>query len=281
MRGAGVANIKHRRAPSILLVGAGRMGTALLKGWVANGFGPVAAIDIDPAPSLRKFAKANFVSLHDDVTQVDSRALKVCVVALKPQVLKTEAAKLAPIAKAGALMLSIAAGTSTATLRKAWGAHAHILRAMPNTPGAIGRGITAIHAGPKARPADRKLAQKLLAPLGETVWVGREDLIDVVTAVSGSGPAYVFLLVEALSAAAEAEGTPRPLAEKLARATIAGAGALLDADLRPPAELRRDVTSPHGTTEAALEILMAKDGLAQLMKRAVAAARARAKELRA
>ena len=151
---------------------------------------------------------------------------------------------------------------------------------MPNTPGAIGRGISALYAGRNAKPADRKFARKLLAALGETLWVDHEDLIDIVTVVSGSGPAYVFLLTEALAAAAEAEGMPRALAEKLARATIMGSGALLDADPREPAQLRRDVTSPHGTTEAALEILMAGNGLKPLLIRAVAAARARAIALR-
>jgi len=215
------------------------------------------------------------------VTDIDARALKVCVVALKPQILKTEAAKLTEIAGAGALMLSIAAGTSTASLHKAWGSQVRIIRAMPNTPGSIGRGISALYSGKNARPGDRKFAQQLLAALGATLWVDREDMIDIVTAVSGSGPAYVFLLVEALAAAAIAEGLPRALAEKLARATIAGSGALLDADPRDPAQLRRDVTSPHGTTEAALEILMADNGLAQLLIRAGAAARARAIALRA
>ena len=272
---------KSSSSPSILLVGCGRMGSALLRGWVANGLGPVAVVETAPSPSLRKFARANGVAIHKDVADIDARALKVCVVALKPQILKTEAAKLTEIAGAGALMLSIAAGTSTASLHKAWGSQVRIIRAMPNTPGAIGRGISALYSGKNARPGDRKFAQQLLAALGATLWVDREDMIDIVTAVSGSGPAYVFLLVEALAAAAIAEGLPRALAEKLARATIAGSGALLDADPRDPAQLRRDVTSPHGTTEAALEILMADNGLAQLLIRAVAAARARAIALRA
>jgi pyrroline-5-carboxylate reductase len=272
---------KNSSSPSILLVGAGRMGSALLKGWIANGLGPVAIVETAPSPALRKFAKQNGVAVHKNVADADTRALKACVIALKPQILKTEAARLAGIAKSGALMLSIAAGTSTANLRKVWGPRARIVRAMPNTPGAIGRGISALFAGKNVRPSDRKLAQSLLAALGETVWVGHEDMIDIVTAVSGSGPAYVFLLVEALAAAAEAEGLPRVLAEKLARATISGSGALLDADPRKPGQLRRDVTSPHGTTEAALEILMAQNGLTQLLVRAVAAARARAVALRA
>jgi len=150
---------------------------------------------------------------------------------------------------------------------------------MPNTPGSIGRGISALYASPQATPADRKLAESLLAALGETVWVARETLIDAVTAVSGSGPAYVFHLVEALAEAGRAEGLPPEIAEKLARATVTGAGALLDADPRPAADLRRDVTSPGGTTEAALGVLMATGGLKALMARAVAAANKRAKEL--
>lgn len=271
----------NRKSPAILLVGAGRMGSALLKGWIANGLGPVAIVETAPSPALRKFAKTHGIPIYGSVAAADTRALTACVVALKPQILKTEADHLAPVAKAGALMLSIAAGTSTRSLHKAWGSRSRIIRAMPNTPGAIGRGISALYAGRHAKSSDRKFARKLLAALGETVWVDSEDLIDVVTVVSGSGPAYVFLLVETLAAAAEAEGMPRNLAMRLARATITGSGALLDADPREASELRRDVTSSHGTTEAALNILMAKGGLEQLMKRAVAAARARAIELRA
>ncbi len=176
-------------------------------------------------------------------------------------------------------MLSIAAGTNTATLRNAWGRRARIVRAMPNTPGAIGHGITALYAAKGTTAKDKVLAERLLAALGETVWVKREADIDAVTAVSGSGPAYVFLLAEALAAAAQAEGLSRSLAEKLARATVAGSGALLAADPAPAAELRRAVTSPGGTTEAALNILLAKNGLVPLLRKAVAAARKRAKEL--
>ncbi len=176
-------------------------------------------------------------------------------------------------------MLSIAAGTTIAVMRQAWGPRARIVRAMPNTPGAIGRGITALFAGKGVTAPDKALAEALLSALGETLWVKRESDIDTVTAVSGSGPAYVFLLAEALADAAEAEGLPRALAEKLARATVAGAGALLDADPSAPSELRRAVTSPGGTTEAALNVLMAKTGLTPLMRRAVAAAHKRAKQL--
>jgi len=206
-------------------------------------------------------------------------AYEAAVVALKPQVLKTEAASLRPVAERGTLMLSIAAGTTVASLRKAWGRSARIVRAMPNTPGAIGRGITGLYATKAASAADRALAEKLLHALGAVVRVRSERDIDIVTAVSGSGPAYVFLLVEALAAAAKAEGLPAAVAEALARATVAGSGALLDADPASAAQLRRNVTSPGGTTEAALKVLMANKGLGELMRRAVAAAAQRAEEL--
>ena len=261
----------------ILLIGAGRMGGALLQGWLARGLGPVLAVEPKPAAALRKRKGVRFVCAIENIPQGRWRA---CIVALKPQILKTEAHRLAPIAACGTPMISIAAGTSVAFLAKAWGAKARILRAMPNTPGAIGRGISALYAAPKASAKDKKLAEALLAALGQTVWVKSEALIDAATAVSGSGPAYVFALAEALAAAGEEAGLPRAVAEKLARATLAGAGAMLDADPRPAAALRRDVTSPGGTTLAALKILLAEDGLFALMTRAVAAAKKRAEDLR-
>ena len=263
----------------ILLIGAGRMGGALLAGWAKRRIGPVIAVEPSPSADLKAFAKKHHVALFAHAASIDTVRARACIVALKPQILKTEIAALAPIAQSGALMLSIAAGTSIAAMTTAWGRRARIVRAMPNTPGSIGRGITAIFAAKGTTADDRTLAQSLLAALGQTVWVVRESDIDTVTAVSGSGPAYIFLLTEALADAAQAEGLPRPLAEKLARATVAGSGALLDADPSPPEVLRRNVTSPHGTTEAALKILMAKNGLTPLMGRAVAAARKRARQL--
>jgi pyrroline-5-carboxylate reductase len=255
------------------------MGGALLRGWARHKLGPVIAVDTAPSPELTAFAKKHHIALFKNTSSIASLRARACVVALKPQILKTEIDALAPIAQSGALMLSIAAGTGIKSMKAAWGREARIVRAMPNTPGAIGRGITALYADGNATRADLGLAGKLLAALGETVWVDREADIDAVTAVSGSGPAYVFLMVEALADAAAAEGLPRPLAEKLARATITGAGALLDADSATPESLRRAVTSPKGTTEAALKILMRSTGLSALMRRAVAAARARAREL--
>ena len=259
----------------ILLVGAGHMGGALLRGWVEAGIGPVTVVEPKPAPAMRKLAGVTFLKNIEDATG----RYRACVVALKPQVLKSEAARLKLVVDSGAPMISIAAGTTIKSLAGAWGPEARILRAMPNLPGAIGQGISALYAGPNIRAKDKALAQSLLAALGETVWVSRESMIDIVTAGSGSGPAYVFLLAEALAAAAQAEGLPRAAAERLARATIIGSGALLAHDKRPAGTLREGVTSPGGTTEAALRILMARGGLKSLMARAVSAARKRAKVL--
>ncbi len=272
---------KLKRAAGVtLLVGAGRMGSALLKGWVAQGIEPLAAIEPAPHPAVEDFARRNRIILYRSVEDAAHLPVTACVVALKPQKLRTEARRLAPIAKSGALMLSIAAGTGISTLRRAWGREALIARAMPNTPGAIGRGISALYAPKNVSANARAHAQSLLAGLGETLWVKREGLIDAVTAISGSGPAYVFLLVESLERAARAEGLPAESARRLARATISGTGALLDADSRDAEALRRDVTSPGGTTEAALRVLMEGSALAKLIAGAVEAARARALQLR-
>ncbi len=262
----------------ILLAGAGRMGGALLAGWVRAGVSPLIVVEPAPSPDLRRQARVHGVQLHNSIAEVHGR-VRACVIAVKPQVFKAEAAAFAGLARSGALMISIAAGTGTKLMRRAWSADARIIRAMPNTPGSIGRGISALYATPAATAADRRLAQQLLAALGQTLWVNREPLIDSVTAVSGSGPAYVFLLAEALAEAARREGLPRDAAEKLARLTVSGAGALLEADRRSPTDLRCDVTSPGGTTEAALEILMGRAGLGPLITRAVRAARKRAQEL--
>jgi len=264
----------------LLLIGAGRMGGALLKGWIARKIGPVIVVEPNPSPELRRLAKKKAFTLVDAPSRVKAKKLSACVVALKPQILKGEAPVLADFARSGALMISIAAGTHTKSLFKAWGAKARIIRAMPNTPGAIGQGISGLFAARGTTAADKRKATALLAALGETVWVAKEDLIDSVTALSGSGPAYLFLMAEAMTEAGIAEGLPRGQAEKRARATVAGAGALLAADKAPATALRQAVTSPGGTTEAALKILMAGDGLTDLMKRAIHAARLRAEELR-
>ena len=256
------------------------MGGALLKGWIARKAGSIIVVEPKPSSLLRGLARRKAITIVAAPSQFKARTLSACVVALKPQILKHEAPVLADFARAGALMISIAAGTDTKLLFAAWGAKARIIRAMPNTPGAIGRGITGLFAAKGTTTADKRKATALLSALGDTVWVAKEDLIDSVTALSGSGPAYLFLMAEAMTEAGIAEGLPRDQAEKLARATVAGAGALLAADKSPAGALREAVTSPGGTTQAALNILMASDGLVSLMKRAIHAARLRAEELR-
>ena len=261
---------------TVLLIGAGRMGSALLKGWRANKLKSIIVVEPKPSAEIKKLARAKAITLYSAPSQVKGK-VETCIVAIKPQILKGEAPALAAIAN-NALMISIAAGTSIAALQKAWGTRARIIRAMPNTPGAIGKGITGLYAAKGVGAKDKKKADALLKALGETVWVKSEALIDSVTALSGSGPAYVFHLVEAMTAAGVAAGLKPAEAEKLARATVAGAGALLAADKAAAADLRIAVTSPGGTTEAALKVLMPE--LTGLMTRAVAAAKKRAEELR-
>ncbi len=255
------------------------MGSALLKGWLAKGAKSIIVVEPKPSAQLRALAKQKKITLTAAPSAIKGKP-SVCVVAIKPQILKGEAGALAGFARGGTLMISIAAGTSVAALAKTWGAKARVIRAMPNTPGSIGAGITGLYAAKGVTVADRKRATALLSALGATEWVTKETLIDSVTAVSGSGPAYLFLMVEALTEAGVAEGLSKVQAEKFARATVAGAGALLAADKSPAGALREAVTSPGGTTAAALSVLMADDGLTALMKRAVKAARNRAQELR-
>jgi len=247
------------------------MGSALLKGWRAKNIKPIIVIEPKPSAEIKKLAKAKAITLISAPSQVKAKKIAACIVAIKPQVLKGEAPSLAA-------MISIAAGTSVAALQTAWGKKARIIRAMPNTPGAIGKGITGLYAAHGTTAADKQRAGTLLSPLGATLWVNREELIDSVTALSGSGPAYVFHLVEAMAAAGMAAGLRPAEAEKLARATVSGAGALLAADKASAAALREAVTSPGGTTAAALAVLMPE--LTGLMTRAVAAAKRRAEELR-
>ena len=263
---------------TVLLIGAGRMGSALLKGWRNKAVKNIIVVEPKPSAEIKKLAKTKAITLAAAPSLVKAEKIDACIVAIKPQILKGEAPALAAIAQGGTLMISIAAGTSIAALQKAWGRKARIIRAMPNTPGSIGRGITGLYAAKGATAADRKSADALLSALGETLWVKSEGLIDSVTAVSGSGPAYVFHLVEAMTAAGVAAGLKPADAQKLARATVSGAGALLAVDKSPAGTLREAVTSPGGTTAAALAVLMPE--LSGLMTRAIAAAKKRAEELR-
>ena len=280
MRGAGLTRTRSKKpARAILLFGAGRMGSALLRGWIASRrFPDILVVESAPSKSIRALAAKRKITLarRFDAGKINLRA---AVIALKPQVLKSETALLKDLGATGALVVSIAAGITTEFLRSALGQKASIVRTVPNTPGAVGRGITALYAPPGTPKAARMLAQALMAPLGETLWFADERAMDAVTALSGSGPAYVFLLVEAMTKAGIALGLAPDVAVRLARAMVTGAGALLQADPRPPEELRRDVTSPHGTTEAALKVLLGEGGLEELMARAVAAATRRSREL--
>jgi len=263
----------------LLLIGAGHMGGALLEGWLGKKLAPVVVVEPAPSARLKRIAARNRIRVLSAIAAAPARP-RACVIALKPQILAKDAPELGYVARSGTLMISIAAGTTIESLARVWGPKAHIVRAMPNIAGAIGHGITGLYAPAGVPRKDRVLAETLMSALGETVWVARETLIDAVTAVSGSGPAYVFLMVEALAAAGEREGLPRVAAKRLARATLTGAGAILDRDSRDAKELRASVTSPKGTTAAALAILMAnKGGLKPLIARAVAAARKRGAEL--
>ena len=256
----------------IVLLGCGKMGSAMLAGWIARGLPPEAATVLEPYPS--EWLAGCGVRLNGPLPQSPA----VLVVAVKPQMMAEALDRVRALRGSDTLILSIAAGTPIAAFEAAFGPSAPIVRAMPNTPAAVGRGITAIVGSAAAGDAEMALAESLLAAVGAVVRLAAEDQIDAVTGVSGSGPAYVFHMVEALASAAEAEGLDPTLAMRLARATVAGAGALLDSADESAAQLRINVTSPKGTTEAGLAVLM--PALPDLMCRTVAAAAARSRELR-
>lgn len=270
---------------AILLVGAGRMGGALLQGWLAHGVdaGRIAVQEPSPSPEVAELLRS--AGITEGSQPALSEPPAVIVLGLKPQVMDAVLPSVAPLSGQDTAVLSIAAGRSIASIARHFPAGTAIVRAMPNTPAAIGRGITALCANAEASAAQRALCEDLLKSSGETVWVDDEALIDAVTAVSGSGPAYVFLLAECLAEAGRAAGLDAALAAKLARATVSGAGELMHRSPLSPAELRQNVTSPAGTTEAALRILMgavessAPGPMQDLLTRAVAAAHRRAREL--
>lgn len=264
---------------SLVLIGCGKMGGAMLEGWLRNGLpgDRITVIDPNANMGLVAFCERHDVTLNPPMSQVD--APEVLVLGVKPQMLDAAADEIAHLAAPGTLVLSILAGKTLANL-KARLPHARaLIRAMPNLPASVGRGVTGCAGSPEVSDAQRELANTLLRGVGRVEWVENEDLIDAVTAVSGSGPAYVFYLVECLAKAGAAQGLPPDLAERLARATVEGAGELLHRSDLPPSTLRENVTSPGGTTAAALSVLMAGDGLEPLLRDAVAAARKRAEEL--
>jgi pyrroline-5-carboxylate reductase len=261
---------------TILMAGAGKMGGAMLSGWLARGLDPGRVVVIEPQPSqdIRALA-AKGIRLNPSAKDIG--AVATLVVALKPQTFAEAGADLKPFAGADTLVVSIMAGTTIASLQKVCGGS--VVRAMPNTPAAIGRGITVAVAANTVSAAQRAVADALLRATGSVEWVDDEGLMDAVTAVSGSGPAYIFLLAEELARAGVEAGLPAELATKLARETVAGSGELLHRSELPSATLRQNVTSPGGTTAAALEVLMGDGGLQQLMIRAIAAATRRSKQL--
>jgi len=266
------------KAETLVLVGCGQMGSAMLRGWLARNAAAEFLV-IEPAGLPASFGNSENVAWHatPDALQ-DELTPDAVLFAVKPQIVNDVLPAYRRWARPQTLFLSIAAGITIAGIARHLG-EAAIIRTMPNTPAAIGRGITVACANPQVTPQQRRLCEALLAAIGESAWVEDEALLDPVTAVSGSGPAYVFLLIEALAAAGEHAGLPAELALRLARETVAGSGELARLSQGDPARLREAVTSPGGTTRAALDVLMAKDGLARLIDRAVAAATKRSREL--
>lgn len=264
-------NLGKAGIDSLVLLGCGKMGGALLEGWLKGGLDPARVQVIEPNPS--DWLKRQGVTLNPETPGPAT----VAILAVKPQMMAEAAPVLKQLASQGTLFLSIAAGTPIAFFEGLFGTEAPIVRAMPNTPAAVDRGITALIGNARVTDAQMRLAEALLAAVGETVRLEDEAQMHAVTGLSGSGPAYVFHLIEAMAEAGAAAGLAPELAMRLARATVAGAGALADASDEPAARLRENVTSPGGTTAAGLAVLMPE--LPELMTRTVVAAARRSREL--
>lgn len=263
-----------------VLVGCGKMGAALLNGWLEQGVSPGSVRIVEPDPASAASAAGCGVAVVDDPRALDSLpAPDVIVLAIKPQRIDSLLSSYQRFVAGGSAVLSIAAGKTIGGLNHGLGGNAAVVRAMPNTPASIGRGITVACANDRVSPEQRALCDGLLACVGSVLWIDDEQLMDAVTAVSGSGPAYVFLLAECMARAGEEMGLPAEVAARLARETVAGAGAMLARLPQSPDTLRENVTSPGGTTAAALAELQAEDGLQPLLSRAIAAAAERAAEL--
>jgi len=265
---------------SLLLAGAGNMGQALLAGWLERGLDPARVIvqDPSPPPSAKALLGRHGIAAHAAVAALPEPPA-VLMMAVKPQVMDEVFPPLARLAGPHTVVLSIAAGRAIAGFERHLAKNTGVVRSMPNTPASIGRGITVAVANAHVTAAQRATCDALLRAAGEVAWVGDESLLDAVTAVSGSGPAYVFYLAECLAEAGVKAGLEPQLARKLARWTVAGAGELLHRSELGADVLRQNVTSPNGTTYAALQVLMAEDGLAKLMREAVDAAAKRSREL--
>ena len=262
---------------SLTLVGAGKMGGAMLSGWLAGGLdaGRTTILDPQASPEIRALCAARGLALNPETVPV----AEALVLAMKPQGLEGAAPALARLVGPETLIVSVLAGKTIANLRERLPDARAIVRAMPNLPASIGRGATGAVASAEVSPNQRAQGHALLASVGSVEWLDDEGLIDTLTAVSGSGPAYVFLLAEVMAQAGVAAGLPPEMAARLARSTVSGAGALLDANPREAGLLRQDVTSPGGTTAEAIAVLMRPGGLPDLMREAVDAARRRAGEL--
>ncbi len=265
---------------SLTLIGAGNMGGALLGGWLANGISGSRITVVDPAPRENMADMVEALGVRHLVEAGDGPPADVLVIAVKPQIFEAAVAKARAFAGTDTVTLSVAAGKSIAAISAALGQpDAAIVRAMPNTPALVRRGITVCCANAHVGAVQKQRVDQLLAAVGLVEWIGDESLLDAVTAVSGSGPAYVFHLAECMAKAGIAAGLEEALAMKLARETVAGAGELLSKSPDTAERLRQNVTSPNGTTAAALGVLMGKGGLAELMERAILAAAARSREL--
>ncbi len=260
-------------ARGLVLLGCGKMGSAMLAGWLARGLPPQSVWVRDPVPS--DWLRSSGVNLNIDIPQAPA----VVVVAVKPQMMADALPLMSELGGGETVFLSVAAGTTLSSFENVLGQATPVVRAMPNTPAAIGQGITALVANKTGQSALDE-AEALLSAVGHVVRLDNESQMDAVTGVSGSGPAYVFHLIETLAAAGEAQGLPADLAMALAKATVAGAGALAMQSEETPSQLRVNVTSPNGTTQAGLEVLMDQtSGLPPLIRKTVAAATQRSREL--
>ena len=267
---------------TILLVGCGKMGGALLDGWFKQGLNPVDAVVVEPGGR----AAVSCCAHHRALTVLPAGkdvprdfVPDVVLFAVKPQLADNVIADYQRLVAHGPVFLSVIAGKSTGYFQKHLGADAAVVRAMPNTPASVGKAISVLYAAPAISDIQKRVCEKLMQAVGEVAWLDDETLMDPVTAVSGSGPAYVFLLTECLRDAGIEAGLPPELAARLARVTVTGSAALLAQDQTSPDTLRQNVTSPNGTTAAALSVLMGEAGLKKLMAQAVAAATKRSKEL--
>lgn len=265
----------------ILLVGCGKMGEALLSGWLDRGIAPSIVTVIEPTEANAAVAGNRGAATLPSLDGLPADfAPRIVVFAVKPQVMPSVVPPYSRFVSPDTVFLSIAAGKALAFFEDHLGAYAAMIRAMPNTPAAIGRGVTVLCANAATTASDHDLAESLMAAAGDFAWIEDEALMDAVTAVSGSGPAYVFYMIECLTAAGVTAGLPTDLSAQLARATVEGAAALSHEDGSSPETLRKNVASPGGTTAAALEVLMAEaDGLQDVMTRAVDAAAKRSREL--